>query len=64
MDGGLVELVDAWANDRRARSRRGLSPASERAYRSDLAGLARRIADAHGRAHPDLAPPSDPLRCP
>jgi site-specific recombinase XerD len=41
------------------RSRRGLSSNSERAYRNDLAGFVRRLADAQGIYTPEL-PADDP----
>jgi len=55
---GVVELVDAWVRDRRTRSRRGLSPNSEIAYRQDLAALARRIADFRGYPVSEVVPAS------
>ena len=55
----LSALVDEWIRFKRTRTRRGLSVASETAYRSDLAAVARRIADGLGRpvpGEPDGAP--------
>lgn len=49
----LVTLFDRWVVDKRARSRRGLSPNSERAYRNDVAVLARHVADALARPVPE-----------
>lgn len=59
MSDDLVALFDRWVVDKRARSRRGLSPNSERAYRNDVAVLARHVGDALGRPLPD-ALESDP----
>src|SRR2546429_3815382 len=49
----LSALVDEWIRFKRTRTRRGLSVASETAYRSDLAVVARRIADELGRPVPE-----------
>lgn len=63
MDKPLPVLADEWIRYKRTRTRRGLSVASEAAYRNDLAAVARRIADEAGReayevAAGDVAPPS------
>src|SRR3982074_2688295 len=50
MNAALPSLVDDWIRFKRTRTRRGLSVASETAYRADLAAVARRVAD-------DLHPP-------
>lgn len=49
MDKALPALADEWIRFKRTRTRRGLSVASEMAYRSDLAAVARRVADDLGR---------------
>ena len=53
MDTPLPALVDEWIRFKRTRTRRGLSVASETAYRSDLAAVARRVAEALGRPVPE-----------
>lgn len=60
----LPALADDWIRYKRTRTRRGLSVASEAAYRSDLAAVARRVADDLGKPAPDPAPADgkeDPL---
>jgi site-specific recombinase XerD len=49
MDRSLSALADDWIRFKRTRTRRGLSVASETAYRADLAAVARRVADDLGR---------------
>src|SRR5439155_15961712 len=56
----LPALVDDWIRFKRTRTRRGLSVASEAAYRSDLAAVARRIADELVRPVPE-GPDGAPL---
>lgn len=56
----LPRLVDDWVLDKRVRSRRGLSANSEIAYRRDLSGFAKRVANADRRPLPELDP-SDPF---
>src|ERR1700716_4009766 len=46
-------LVDDWIRFKRTRTRRGLSVASETAYRADLAAVARRVADDLHRPVPE-----------
>ena len=53
MDPALPALVDDWIRFKRTRTRRGLSVASETAYRADLAAVARRVADQLRRPVPD-----------
>lgn len=53
MGAPLPLLVDEWIRFKRTRTRRGLSVASEAAYRSDLAAVARRVADELDRPPPD-----------
>lgn len=53
MDAALAGLVDDWIRFKRTRTRRGLSVASETAYRSDLAAVARRVADDLRRPVPE-----------
>src|SRR5712691_10294796 len=53
MRAALPELVDDWIRFKRTRTRRGLSVASETAYRADLAAVARRAADELRRPVPD-----------
>ena len=53
MDPALPALVDDWIRFKRTRTRRGLSVASETAYRADLAAVARRVADELDRPVPD-----------
>src|SRR5260370_16761292 len=53
MDPALPALVDDWIRFKRTRTRRGLSVASETAYRADLAAVARRVADELRRPVPD-----------
>ncbi|HYR63590.1 MAG TPA: tyrosine-type recombinase/integrase [Actinomycetota bacterium] len=53
MGAALPDLVDDWIRFKRTRTRRGLSVASETAYRADLAAVARRVADALGRPVPE-----------
>lgn len=51
----LPVLADEWIRYKRTRTRRGLSVASETAYRADLAAVARRVASDLGRqADPEL----------
>ena len=52
MEPKLARLVDDWIRYKRTRTRRGLSVASEAAYRADLAAVARRVADALSRPVP------------
>jgi site-specific recombinase XerD len=52
VDTALSDLVDDWIRFKRTRTRRGLSVASETAYRADLAAVARRVADDLGRPLP------------
>jgi site-specific recombinase XerD len=49
----LPALVDDWIRFKRTRTRRGLSVASETAYRADLAAVARRVANDLDRPVPD-----------
>src|SRR6266571_6019248 len=49
----LAALVDDWIRFKRTRTRRGLSVASETAYRADLAAVARRVADRLRRPTPE-----------
>src|SRR5882762_1481382 len=53
MDAALPDLVDDWIRFKRTRTRRGLSVASETAYRADLAAVARRVADDLRRPVPE-----------
>ncbi|HLI56333.1 MAG TPA: tyrosine-type recombinase/integrase [Actinomycetota bacterium] len=55
MDKSLPVLADEWIRYKRTRTRRGLSVASETAYRADLAAVARRVASDLGR-EPDPEP--------
>jgi site-specific recombinase XerD len=48
-EAGLAALANEWIRFKRTRTRRGLSVASETAYRSDLEAVARRVADELGR---------------
>lgn len=61
MDATLPGLADDWIRFKRTRTRRGLSVASEAAYRSDLAAVARRVADDLGRPPAEDGQPQDPL---
>ncbi|HWD08935.1 MAG TPA: tyrosine-type recombinase/integrase [Actinomycetota bacterium] len=49
MEKPLPVLADEWIRYKRTRTRRGLSVASETAYRADLAAVARRVAADLGR---------------
>ncbi|GAC1367223.1 MAG: hypothetical protein NVSMB32_12090 [Actinomycetota bacterium] len=60
MESGLPALADDWIRYKRTRTRRGLSICSETAYRSDLAVVAQRVADALGRPAPEKAEPQRP----
>src|SRR3982074_1199945 len=53
MNAALPTLVDDWIRFKRTRTRRGLSVASETAYRADLAAVARRVADDLHRPTPE-----------
>ena len=56
MDTSLPELADQWIRYKRTRTRRGLSVASETAYRADLGVISRRLADHLGRPDPEPDP--------